>query len=65
LQVAEDDVDSGIDDNESSTASLASSILKYRTINGRTYHSERGDAEYWGTVDEAQNTAMDMKSVTL
>lgn len=27
-------------DDESSTASIASSILHYRTINGRTYHSD-------------------------
>lgn len=35
------------EDAASSTASLATSILKYRTINGRTYHSERGNAQYW------------------
>ena len=26
---------------------MASSILKYRTILGRTYHGERGNAQYW------------------
>lgn len=30
-----------------STASLSSSILQYRTINGRTYHAEQGNAQYW------------------
>jgi hypothetical protein len=44
----QDDADSTFgDDNASSTASMASSILHYRTIHGRTYHSERGNAEYW------------------
>lgn len=39
--------DPTLSDNYSSTASLTSSILKYRTIKGRTYHSDRGSAEYW------------------
>lgn len=42
--------DSGVEDSESfttSTASLSSSVLEYRTVMGRTYHSERGNAEYW------------------
>ncbi|KAF4467084.1 methyltransferase [Fusarium albosuccineum] len=30
----------------STTASLRSSILQYRTIHGRTYHSEQGNTEY-------------------
>ena len=30
-----------------STNSLTSSILKYRKIRGRTYHSDVGNAEYW------------------
>jgi hypothetical protein len=34
-------------DAESSTASITSSILQYRTLHGRTYHSERGNAQYW------------------
>ena len=29
-----------------STASIASSILNYRTIHGRTYHADVGNAEY-------------------
>ena len=44
----EDEIDPGLGtDAESSTASITSSILNYRTINGRTYHSERGNAAYW------------------
>ncbi|KAM0298661.1 hypothetical protein HYE67_009617 [Fusarium culmorum] len=43
-----DDADSAISaDIASSTESISSSILHYRTINGRTYHSERGNAQYW------------------
>lgn len=44
----EEDGDSSLgQDTSSSTASIASSILHYRTIHGRTYHSERGNASYW------------------
>lgn len=42
------------------TASLSSSVLHYRTIHGRTFHSNRGQAEYWhvhltsfGTISRA------------
>lgn len=55
----EDDPGLG-EDFESSTASITSSILHYRTINGRTYHSERGNAAYWGSNDERQIEAMDI-----
>lgn len=42
------DADSAIgEDRADSTASITSSILRYRTIRGRTYHNERGDAFYW------------------
>ncbi len=53
LQQAEDeedfdDVDSAYgEDNASSTASLSASILEYRTVHGRTYHSERGGGQSW------------------
>lgn len=44
----DDDTDSTLgDDAASSTASISSSILQYRTINGRTYHSDRGNSQYW------------------
>ncbi|KAH7127865.1 S-adenosyl-L-methionine-dependent methyltransferase [Dactylonectria estremocensis] len=56
-----DDVDSTLGpDAQSSTASITSSILNYRTIQGRTYHSDRGNALYWGSNDEAQSEAMDI-----
>jgi hypothetical protein len=35
------------DDAASSTASLSASILDYRKIHGRTFHSAVGNAEYW------------------
>ncbi|KAM5346298.1 hypothetical protein ACJ41O_009303 [Fusarium nematophilum] len=54
----QDDGDSVISDNVSSTASLTSSILKYRKIHGRTYHSERGNAE--GPIDDAFQQGMDI-----
>ncbi|KAF5227041.1 hypothetical protein FANTH_14891 [Fusarium anthophilum] len=50
-------------DAESSTASISSSILNYRTINGRTFHSERGNATYWGSNDERQSDAMDIATL--
>ncbi|KAK7413131.1 hypothetical protein QQX98_008017 [Neonectria punicea] len=56
----QDDADSAVFDKVSSTASLTSSILKYRTIHGRKYHSERGNAEYWGPIDEAFHKGMDI-----
>ncbi|KAJ4328774.1 hypothetical protein N0V84_000779 [Fusarium piperis] len=44
-----EDRDSGQDDDElaESTTSISDSVLQYRTIHGRTYHSERGNAHYW------------------
>lgn len=56
-----DDTDSSLGiDAASSTASLTSAILQYRTIHGRRYHSETGKAQYWGSNDEAQSEAMDI-----
>ncbi|EPE05846.1 methyltransferase domain-containing protein [Ophiostoma piceae UAMH 11346] len=51
------------DDKLSSTASISSSILKYRTIQGRTYHSEIGNASYWGTNDERHSESLDIFDV--
>ncbi|KAJ3535436.1 hypothetical protein NM208_g7135 [Fusarium decemcellulare] len=60
------DADSTLDaDNASSTASITSSILHYRTIHGRSYHSEQGNAQYWGSNDEPQNEGMDINHHTL
>lgn len=44
----DDDTDSTYGDTSSSTASLSASIFEYRTIHGRTYHSDKNtNAEYW------------------
>ncbi|KAM0360481.1 hypothetical protein ACHAP4_002560 [Fusarium culmorum] len=56
----QDDADSTIPDNASSTASLTSSILKYRTLHGRLYQNERGNTDYWGPIDEAGQEVMDI-----
>ncbi|RSL85745.1 hypothetical protein CDV31_016520 [Fusarium ambrosium] len=59
-----DDSDSVItSDALSSTASLTASILEYRTIHGRTFHSQRGpgNAEYWAPNDDQHNTSMDIQ----
>ncbi|KAL6362830.1 hypothetical protein LRP88_04141 [Fusarium phalaenopsidis] len=57
-----EDRDSGQDDDElaESTTSISDSVLQYRTIHGRTYRSERGNAQYWGSNDEQQNESMDI-----
>lgn len=59
----ENDSDSALGDIASSTDSITSSILEYRTIHGRTYHSDSvpGDAQYWGSNDNQQNESMDIK----
>ncbi|RYP02439.1 hypothetical protein DL765_010741 [Monosporascus sp. GIB2] len=55
-----DDADSGIGcDTPSTTASLSASVMNYRTINGRTYHSEQYGTPYWGPNDDPQNEALD------
>ncbi|KAF7553683.1 hypothetical protein G7Z17_g3425 [Cylindrodendrum hubeiense] len=59
-----DDADSTLSsDMQSSTASLTASIIEYRTIHGRTFHSQRGpgDAEYWAPNDNQHNTSMDIQ----
>lgn len=68
-QEEQDDNDSAFGDAASSTDSINSSILEYRNIHGRTYHSATvpgdGDAQYWGSNDNKQNESMDIKSVPL
>ncbi|KAH6884440.1 S-adenosyl-L-methionine-dependent methyltransferase [Thelonectria olida] len=59
-EFANTDADSTFTDDGSSTESVTSSILEYRTIHGRTYHSEQGNAQYWGSNDEPQKELMDL-----
>ncbi|KAK7418749.1 hypothetical protein QQX98_003767 [Neonectria punicea] len=59
--VSDDDADSTLgDDAASSTASISSSILEYRVIHGRTYHADRGDAQYWAANDGRANESLDI-----
>ncbi|KAI8675416.1 hypothetical protein NCS57_00442700 [Fusarium keratoplasticum] len=48
------------EDNASSTASISSSILEYRTIHGRTFHSEKHNTQYFTPNDEKQNESLDI-----
>jgi len=57
----DDDADSTLASTHgSSTTSLSESILNYRELYGRTYHSERGNAQYWAANDAKQNESMDI-----
>ncbi|RSM14757.1 hypothetical protein CDV31_005339 [Fusarium ambrosium] len=56
----ESDIGLALGGGNSSTASLASTILEYRMLNGRRYHSERGNAQYWVSNDEQSNAALDI-----
>lgn len=56
-----DDNDSSLgDDNTSSTASISSSILKYREENGRTYHAYK-DGVYVLPNDSAEQERLDLQ----
>lgn len=55
------DGDSGFNDLASSTASLSSSIMRYRTVLGRTYASEIGQAEGWTPNDDQHIESMDIQ----
>ncbi|KAK3343513.1 S-adenosyl-L-methionine-dependent methyltransferase [Lasiosphaeria hispida] len=60
-QTLDDDADSSLGDTESSTASLSASILEYRTIHGRTFHSDRAtDVQYWTPNDENATDSQDI-----
>ncbi|KAK7428044.1 hypothetical protein QQZ08_005476 [Neonectria magnoliae] len=53
------------DEGASSTASITSSILEYRTIQGRTYHSDRHPTEYFTPNDEQQRESVDINHHSL
>ncbi|OTA97732.1 hypothetical protein M434DRAFT_391659 [Hypoxylon sp. CO27-5] len=56
-----DDNDSALgDDAASSTNSITASILEYRTIKGRTYHSEKHESKYFAPNDEQQMHSQDI-----
>ncbi|KAF4446707.1 hypothetical protein F53441_9640 [Fusarium austroafricanum] len=48
------------DDSASSTASITSSILEYRKFQGRTFHSEKYNTEYFTPNDEQQRESIDI-----
>ncbi|RYN65472.1 hypothetical protein AA0117_g12136 [Alternaria alternata] len=50
------------DDNGSTTSSIASSIRKYRSLHGRTYHNfhTESSSEYWGPNDDKMNEQLDI-----
>ncbi|ROT36420.1 S-adenosyl-L-methionine-dependent methyltransferase [Sodiomyces alkalinus F11] len=54
--------DSGLDSASTTTssASISSSILEYRIIHGRTYHADRGGAQYWASNDDQANETLDL-----
>jgi hypothetical protein len=55
-----DDGDSAVGTVQTASTSLASSILQYRTLHGRTFHSDQGNAKYWMSNDETANEALDI-----
>ncbi|KAK1777729.1 S-adenosyl-L-methionine-dependent methyltransferase [Copromyces sp. CBS 386.78] len=66
--VPEEDIDDGassIGSFGSTTASLSSSIFKYREVHGRTYHAEIGNAESWEPNDQRHVDAMEILNHTV
>ncbi|OTA99031.1 hypothetical protein M426DRAFT_325493 [Hypoxylon sp. CI-4A] len=67
-QVGEDDLDDDTSDADSalgndaasSTNSVTASILEYRTIKGRTYHSDKHESKYFTPNDEQQMESQDI-----
>jgi len=55
-----DDSDSSLGDLQNSTASLSSSILKFREENGRTYHAYQ-DGKYLLPNDEREQDRLDLQ----
>ncbi|KAJ4423997.1 hypothetical protein N0V82_001244 [Gnomoniopsis sp. IMI 355080] len=66
-QRLENDNDSAFGDTASSTDSITSSILEYREIHGRTYHSDAfgASASYWASNDDKQIQALDINHLFL
>jgi SAM-dependent methyltransferase len=56
----ENDLALGVDNPVSSTASISSSILKYREENGRTYHAYK-DGKYLFPNDELEKDRLDLQ----
>jgi len=60
---ADGDTDSalGDDDTASATESISSTIRNYRHLQGRTYHGEVGNAEYWFVIRYVKLTPLAFK----
>ncbi|KAG6174936.1 hypothetical protein E4U51_008385 [Claviceps purpurea] len=54
------DADSVFSEDQSSTASISSSILEYRRIHGRTYHSDKFAANYFIPNDDRQLESVEL-----
>ncbi|CCE28867.1 uncharacterized protein CPUR_02557 [Claviceps purpurea 20.1] len=50
----QDEIDSIFSEEQSSTTSIASSVLEYRKIHGRTYHSDKFTTNYFFPNDDQQ-----------
>ncbi|KAG6070193.1 hypothetical protein E4U16_007099 [Claviceps sp. LM84 group G4] len=50
----QDEIDSIFSQDQSSTTSIASTVLEYRQIHGRTYHSDKFTANYFLPNDDQQ-----------
>jgi len=57
----DDDSALGNEDGASDTASLISSVLRYREENGRTYHSYKASKDYFLPNDEDENDRLDLQ----
>ncbi|KAF4972872.1 hypothetical protein FZEAL_9504 [Fusarium zealandicum] len=62
FQHDETDADSalGSEDTDSSTFSITNSVVAYRTIQGRTFHSDRHPTEYFTPNDDQQLHSIDI-----
>ncbi|KAK5659625.1 hypothetical protein OQA88_829 [Cercophora sp. LCS_1] len=48
------------EDGQTSTVSISSSVLQYRAINGRTYHSARHATDYFTPNDQQHQESLDL-----
>ncbi|CCE28063.1 uncharacterized protein CPUR_01537 [Claviceps purpurea 20.1] len=56
----QDDIDSVFSEDQSSTTSIASSVLEYRQIHGRTYHSDKFTTNYFIPNDDQQLESVEL-----
>ncbi|CCE32552.1 uncharacterized protein CPUR_06412 [Claviceps purpurea 20.1] len=56
----QDDGDSALSQDQSSTTSITSTILEYRQLHGRTYHSDKFRTTYFVPNDDQQLESLDL-----